>query len=202
MSYMQPNQTIVNSSGAGSYYALQANPSPHPATMLVEMPPYWRLRDGRLAKRVPRLQRFSPSQQSFPGITFSSDGWCGVRVKDILRNRASIDCPTDLVFAHHGWRATNLSLEWPGYIAGSSDASRCRLYTHVGNNPMTREQFALRIAELIQDLYNRACDKPVRVGYEDWAFSENKVRLSDVYILSAHYYRNVWVPELYVINME
>ncbi|KAG2066917.1 hypothetical protein BDR04DRAFT_1120844 [Suillus decipiens] len=160
MSYMQPNQTIVNSSGAGSagYYALQANPSPHPATMHVEMPPYWHLRDGRLAKRVPRSQRFSPSQQSFPGITFSSDGWCGVRVTDILHNRASIDCPTDT--------------------------------------------FAFQIAGLIQDLHNRALDKPVRVGDEDWAFSENKVRLSDVYILSAHYYRNVWVPELYVINMD
>lgn len=76
-----------------------------------EMPLYWELRDGRIAKRVPRSREFTPSQQSFPGITFSADGWYGVRVKDILKGTVVVDRPTDAVFAHHGWRETTLAIK-------------------------------------------------------------------------------------------
>lgn len=208
MAYTQPNQTIVNSGGAGSsgHYVWNANPPPHPSMMRAEMPLYWTLRDGRTAKRVPRSQEFTPSQQTFSGITFSANGWHGVRVKDILNRTVVVDCPTDTIFVDHGWRATTLALNWPGYLPNrSSDASRRRFSTHMDGNtnrPMTRQGFAEEIADLILDLYNCAKDKPVAHGWEDWAFSRNKVRLSDVFILSAHYYRNVWIPELYVINME
>ncbi|KAG1818560.1 uncharacterized protein BJ212DRAFT_1268846 [Suillus subaureus] len=202
---MQPNQMIVNAGGAGSpgYYAWQANPAPHPLTIGAEMPPYWRASDGKIAKRVLRLREFTPAQQSFPGIHFSVRNWCGVNVSDILKQTV-VDCPTDVVFAHHGWRTTTLALNWPGYVPNrSSDASRRRFSTYMnGNLPMTRQGFARVIAELIQDLYNCAKNKPVARGWEDWAFSKNKVHPSKVYILSAHYYRNVWVPELYVADME
>ncbi|KAG2030536.1 hypothetical protein BDR03DRAFT_180611 [Suillus americanus] len=205
MAYMQPNQTIVNSAGAGSpgYYAWQANPSPHPLTIGAEMPPYWRASDGRIVKRVPRSRELTPSQESFPGIHFSVKGWCGVSVEKILKQTV-VDYPTDMVFAHHGWRTTTLALNWPGYIPNrSSDASRRRFSTYMnGNIPMTRQGFAKVIAELILDLYHCAKGKPVARGCEDWAFSENKDSLSNVFILSAHYYRNVWVPELYVAGME
>ncbi|KAG1882762.1 hypothetical protein F4604DRAFT_1678261 [Suillus subluteus] len=202
MAYMQPNQSIVNSGGAGSpgHYAWQANPAPHPLTIGTEMPLYWDTSNGRQVKRVPRLREFTPSQGSFPGILFSVNGWGGVSVTDILTRQTVVDYPTDMVFAHHGWRTTTLALNWPGYIPNrSSDASRRRFSTYMnGNIPMTRQGFAKVIAELIQDLYHCAKDKPVARGWEDWGFSENKVNLSKVFILSAHYYRNVWVPELYV----
>ncbi|KIK33421.1 hypothetical protein CY34DRAFT_813616 [Suillus luteus UH-Slu-Lm8-n1] len=203
MSYsMQPNQTIVNSGGAGSHghYIWSTNPPPHPATMQ-EMPPFWTLRNQIVVERVPRPPALSPTMQSFPGITFSINGWGGVRVRDILRGTVTVDHSTDTAFADRSWRETTLALEWPGYLPnGSSDASRRRIKTiHRGTNtPITRQDFAIEIAVLIGELSRCARDKPVAHGCEDWAFSQNGVRMSDVYILSAHYYRNVWVPELYV----
>ncbi|KAG2147431.1 uncharacterized protein EDB93DRAFT_414475 [Suillus bovinus] len=206
MQYMQPSQMILNSNGAGSsgYYAQYTNPPPHPTMVNAEMPPYWKLRDGRIAKRVPRSREFNPSQQSFPGIFFSIHGWCGVSAEDILNNNVVIDYPTDTMFAHHGWRETTLALNWPGYLPNrSSDASRCRFkILKDKKQPMTRQDFAVDIARLIKNLANCAMDRPVAPGWEDWAFGANKVRMSDIFILSAHYYRNVWVPELYVVNME
>ncbi|KAG0708457.1 hypothetical protein DFH29DRAFT_870985 [Suillus ampliporus] len=46
----------------------------------------------------------------------------------------------------------------------------------------------------------RAKRKPVARGWEKWTFSENGVRPSDVIILSVHYYKKAWIPELYVIE--
>lgn len=74
------------------------------------MPPYWVLPDGRRTEHVPRPHGLNPSIESFPGITFSTGGWPGVRVKDIFKGKV-VDNSTDAVFAHLGWRATNLSLE-------------------------------------------------------------------------------------------
>ncbi|KAG2125618.1 hypothetical protein BD769DRAFT_1668880 [Suillus cothurnatus] len=168
------------------------------------MPKQWPVSNGRVATRVPRLPEFSPSQQSFHCIMFNVKNWCGVRVTDILRQQVVVDYSTDTVFAHHGWRTTTLALNWPGYIPNrSSDASRRRFSTYMnGNTPMTRQGFAQVIAELIVDLYNCAVDKPVARGCENWAFSRNKVHPSRVFILSAHYYKNVWIPELYVTGVE
>ncbi|KAG1732449.1 uncharacterized protein EDB91DRAFT_1338357 [Suillus paluster] len=203
MAYVQPNQLIVNPGGAGSHqqYSRYSLPAPHPSTLYAPMPLHWFLADGRRAERVPRPQGITPSQESFPGVTFSTSNWPGVRVKDLLKQKVVVDSPTDTVFAHHGWRNTTLALEWPGYLPCSfSDASRYRFETLSGGRPTTRQEFAQQIAYLIADVYNRAKGKPVARGWEKWTFSENGVRPSDVIILSAHYYRNVWIPELYVIE--
>lgn len=204
MAYMAPNQTIVNSGGAGSpvHYVWNTNPPPHPSTLQAEMPQFFILGDQNVAKRVPRPPKFTRTKETFDGITFSTNGWPGVRVRDLLRGTVTIDHSTDTIFTKHGWRETTLALEWPGYKPGSSDASRRRIKTiHRGTDaPITRRDFAIEIADMISELSRCARDKPVEHGCEDWAFSQNKVHLSDVYILSAHYYRNVWVPELYVIN--
>ncbi|KAG1727823.1 hypothetical protein EDB19DRAFT_175032 [Suillus lakei] len=204
MAYMQPNQMIVNSGGAGSpaHYVRHANPSPHPS-MVGEMPSHWLLRDGRRTKRVPRSLNFTPSQESFPGITFSVGGWPGVRVKDIRNQTVNVDRPTDTIFAHHGWRTTNLALNWPGYLPnGYSDPSRHRIKTLRGDpiQPITRQEFAREIADLIENVYDPSGTRPVARGWENWALNKNNVQRSDVVILSAHYYRDVWIPELYIIE--
>jgi hypothetical protein len=75
------------------------------------MPSHWFLTDGRRTEHVPRPHGISPVQESFPGIAFSTGGWPGVRVKDILKQKVVVDNPSDAVFAHHGWRTTVIALE-------------------------------------------------------------------------------------------
>lgn len=163
------------------------------------MPQYWTLSNQIRVERVPRPPTLSPPMESFDGITFSTNGWGGVRVRDLLRRTVTVDHSTDTAFAHHGWRETTLALRWPGYPSNSSSSRRRFKTTHTGTNaPKTRQDFAIEIADLLYEFIEHAMDKPVARGWEDWAFSQNGVRLSKVYILSVHYYRNVWVPELYV----
>ncbi|OJA19523.1 hypothetical protein AZE42_03203 [Rhizopogon vesiculosus] len=203
MSYVQPNQIMINSGGAGSYghYGRSAHPPPHPSLLRAPMPPHWFLTDGRRAEHVPRPLGINPSQESFPGIAFSTGGWPGVRVKDILKQKVVVDNPTDTIFAHHGWRATTLALEWPGFIPCTVlDPSHYRFETVISGRPITRQEFVQQIAFLVADVYNRSKGKPVARGWEKWALNENGVRPSDVIILSAHYYRTVWIPELYIIE--
>jgi hypothetical protein len=76
-----------------------------------EMPPFWTLRNQIVVERVPRPPALSPTMQNFPGITFSTNGWGGVRVRDLLRGTVTVDHSTDTIFAHHGWRETTLALE-------------------------------------------------------------------------------------------
>ncbi|KAG1721759.1 hypothetical protein EDB19DRAFT_497477 [Suillus lakei] len=203
MACMQPNQTIMNSGEAGSpvHYVRHANPPPHPS-MVGEMPSVWLLRDGRRAKRIPRSPNFSPSQESFPGITFSVNGWPGVRVEDIRNQTVYVDRPADFIFARHGWRTTNLALSWPGYLPNSSsDTSRRRIVTLSSDGePITRQGFAQEIASLIAAVYDRSGRRPVACGWESWALNKDNVQPSDIIILSAHYYRDVWIPELYIIE--
>lgn len=43
---------------------------------------------------------------------------------------------------------------------------------------------------------------PIALDFERWALTAGPegIRVTDIVLLSIHYYRNVWVPELYVIE--
>jgi hypothetical protein len=75
------------------------------------MPRYWTLSNQIEVERVPRKWELSPPMESFPGITFSINGWGGVRARDLLCGTVTVDHSTDPAFADHSWRETTLALE-------------------------------------------------------------------------------------------
>ncbi|KAG2123833.1 hypothetical protein DEU56DRAFT_828980 [Suillus clintonianus] len=203
MSYVQPNQTLLNPAGPGSNaHYVQATHPPHPPLFDFQIPNSLTLADGRKAKRVPRPQGITPFSAD-RDVQFRTNNWPGVRVKDILKNNLIVDKSLDLVFANTGWRQTCLALEWPGYMPSSYYSRYFDVSTE--GRLMNRQEFAQTIACHIVDLYNDAKGKPIAHGCEEWAFNQNNVRPSDVIILSAHHYpatsgrKGKWVPELYVI---
>lgn len=135
MAYVNPSCLMLDPSGPGSihvsifpafpssvstkvpcallsqHYSVVSNPPPHPSAMHAEMPEYWVFPDRRSAVRLPRRHEQSPPQESFPPITFSVDGWPGVRVRDVLNHRVVVDRPYDTPMAHFGWRSTVVNLE-------------------------------------------------------------------------------------------
>lgn len=75
------------------------------------MPQYHTLLDQRRIERVPRPLHLSPPYESIPAITFSVNGWAGVRVKDVLKDTVIIDGANDTVLEPHGWRSIVVNLE-------------------------------------------------------------------------------------------
>ncbi|KAF8125122.1 hypothetical protein EV363DRAFT_1453986 [Boletus edulis] len=98
--YINPGNVMFHNNGAGSnqYYTLQ---------------------DQRVIERVPRPPQLSPPSESVPAITFSVNGYPGVRMKDIQKDRVTVDAPNDLVFEVYGFRSIVINLEWPGYESRS-----------------------------------------------------------------------------------
>lgn len=79
--------------------------------MHAPMPQHYTLLDQRRIERVPRPLHLSPPYESIPGVTFSVNGWAGVRVKDILKDIVFIDAGNDTVLEHLGWRSTVVNLQ-------------------------------------------------------------------------------------------
>lgn len=85
--------------------------------MRTEMPQYWILPDRRRVEHLPRPPQYCPSQESIPPITFTVNGWPGVRVKDLLRNQVTVDCPYDTPLVDLKWRQTVINLEVGYFLA-------------------------------------------------------------------------------------
>ncbi|KIJ60238.1 hypothetical protein HYDPIDRAFT_117517 [Hydnomerulius pinastri MD-312] len=205
MAYINPGDLVMRTGGAGSgqHYARVANPPVHPSSTHSPMPQFYALFDQRRTERVPRPVHISPPQESIPAITFTVNGWPGVRVRDMLKDNVIIDAPHDAVFAHHGWRATIVNLQWPGYDLERFKASvLSRFDTVVGNTHITRQQVAREVCGLVQHFHRVVSKQPIAPGWEKWALTTGTegIRPNDVVVLSIHYYRNMWVPELYVIE--
>lgn len=75
------------------------------------MPQYYTLQDQRRIERVPRPPHLSPPYESIPPITFSANSFPGVRLKDLLKGRVTIDAANDAVLGQHGFRTIVVSLE-------------------------------------------------------------------------------------------
>ncbi|KAH7919492.1 hypothetical protein BV22DRAFT_1199458 [Leucogyrophana mollusca] len=189
--FVNPQQLMHNPSGPDT--------ATHPSSLHTDMPPYFLLPDGKRLVRLPRAMLFTPAQKSTSAITFSASGFPGVRVKDVLRATVLVDEPSDRVFEHHGWRTTNIALEWPGYDPRPvNDPGHLRLPAIVDGAPITRNQLAGEICSLLWMYKNKVSGRPVTRGFERWAFSPNATHVSDIWLLSLHHYRNVWIPEFYV----
>ncbi|KAH7924666.1 hypothetical protein BV22DRAFT_1129640 [Leucogyrophana mollusca] len=186
--------------GTTTHYSRMTNPPRHPSAMHADMPPYFHLPDGKRLARLPRGVLFTPSQESIPAITFSTNGFPGARVKDILKDTVLVDAPNDRVFEQHGWRTTNVALEWPGYDPrAANDPGHMRLCTVYAGAPITRNRLAGEVCSLLWNYNAKVAGKvPVTRGFERWALDPNAVHVSDIWLLSLHYYRNVWIPEFYV----
>lgn len=75
------------------------------------MPQYYTLQDQRRIERVPRPLYLNPPYESIPAITFSANGFPGVRAKDVLKDTVTIDAANDAVLEQYGWRSIVISLE-------------------------------------------------------------------------------------------
>ncbi|KIM65823.1 hypothetical protein SCLCIDRAFT_111995 [Scleroderma citrinum Foug A] len=205
MAYVNPSCLMLDPSGPGSihHYSVVSNPPPHPSAMHAEMPEYWVFPDRRSAVRLPRRHEQSPPQESFPPITFSVDGWPGVRVRDVLNHRVVVDRPYDTPMAHFGWRSTVVNLEWPGYSRRTfQDPQNARIDVMPGNRPMNRHRLAEEVCGTLQNywVYNLLQNHRPAPGYERWALDDRNINPDKVVLLSIHYYRNQWVPEFYIFE--
>ncbi|KAH7918571.1 hypothetical protein BV22DRAFT_1041669 [Leucogyrophana mollusca] len=177
----------------------QAGPLLRLSAMHAAIPPFFPLPDGKRLARVPHTLLSTASRGSIPPIKFSTNGLPGIRVKDVLKATVLIDGPNDRIFEHRGWRMTNIALEWPGYVPrATNDSSHLRLSTTVDFVPITRSQLASEICSLLWHYSYKVVGKSVTRGFERWALDPSAVHVNDIWLLSLHYYRNVWVPEFYV----
>ncbi|KAI6027347.1 hypothetical protein BKA83DRAFT_2870591 [Pisolithus microcarpus] len=204
MAYINPGNLMIDPSGPGSayHYSVVSNPPPHPSVMHADMPEYWELPDGREVARLPRPINYTPPMETFPPITFSVRGWPGVRIKDLCAKNSVIvvDDPYATPMAHLGWRATVLNLEWPGYPRSTyNDPQISRFDVMTSQGPITRQGLASEVAHAVQHLYNTVRNKTIATGFEQWSFKDG-IRPSDVVLLSIHYYRTQWIPELYIFE--
>ncbi|KAI6044725.1 hypothetical protein EDC04DRAFT_256844 [Pisolithus marmoratus] len=168
-----------------------------------EMPEGWYLPDQRRLVRVPRPPVCMASNQTQPPITFSTNGWPGVRVRDILDGTLRVDTPYDMPFLRFGWRSTRISLEWPGHAYRSKGDLQCaRIETHAGpeQQPITRRELAKIICGMLRNFAESKQNQPVVPEYERWSLQHGRVRLCEVFLLSIHYYTDHWVPEFYVFK--
>ncbi|EGN96344.1 hypothetical protein SERLA73DRAFT_154688 [Serpula lacrymans var. lacrymans S7.3] len=203
---VSPQQVMLNPNGAGSpgHYARLQNPPQHPSLQAAvdqsEMPDTFYSVNAIRLRHLPRSNFHTPKHQTIPGIIFSSRGYPGIRVKDILlgQGRAIVDSPHDFIFKGHGWRTTTLNLNYPGY----NDPFPWRIDTvdSATKTLMTRFQLVEKLCILIRAFCSQASKLTIQPGYENWALGEDNVRLGDIYLFSIHYYRNVWVPEIYVVE--
>ncbi|KIJ08150.1 hypothetical protein PAXINDRAFT_158218 [Paxillus involutus ATCC 200175] len=207
MAYITPGNLMLHSGGAGSgqHYARVANPPIHPGAMHTSMPEWYTLLDQRRIEHVPRPLQFTPAQESIPAVTFSANGWPGVRLRDIMEDRVIVDSPYDTVLAHLRWRSIIVHIEWPGY---HSELARSRMHlrmdVRVGERDLTRHEIAKDVCGLLKYFHGLVTKNnyPLTPGYEKWELTTGRegIRPNDMVLLSMHYYRNVWVPEFYVIE--
>ncbi|KAI9456314.1 hypothetical protein HD554DRAFT_2030569 [Boletus coccyginus] len=205
MDYVNPSNVMLRKSGAGSdqYYVRIVNPPIHPGAMHAPMPQYYTLQDQRRIERVPRPPHLSPPYESIPAITFSANGFPGVRSKDVLKGRVTIDAANDVVLGQHGFRTIVVSLEWPGYDPRSfDDPMRSRIDVRPGGRDITRQNLAREVCGLLFNFHKVISKYPIALDWERWALTAGSegIRVPDIVLFSLHYYRNVWVPELYVIE--
>lgn len=164
------------------------------------MPKKWVLPDHRRLVRVPRKLCYEPLHAPYRPVTFSTNGWPGVRVRDVLNNTVMVDAPYDTPFLPYGWRTTRVSLEWPGYHH-RPDLQKERINTVMpGQQPITRQVLAQYICSILQNF----CQSVKRLGvtptYGSWALKDDHIGLMHIFLLSIHYYQDQWVPEFYVFE--
>lgn len=75
------------------------------------MPQHFVLQDQRLLERVPRPLHLSPPYESITPIMFGVNGYPGVLVTDILKDRVISDNANDPVLDALGFRSTVISFE-------------------------------------------------------------------------------------------
>lgn len=206
MAYISnPNLLMRNPVGPGTsiYYAVASNPPPHPSSWSQEMPEGWSLPDQRRLIHVPRSPMYTVSSQTLPPVTFSTKGWPGVRVRDILNGTLWVDTPYDTPFLRFGWGSTRISLDWPGYARRKHVDLQCaRIETYTGpeQQPITRQELAKTICGVLHNFCESKQNQPVAPDYEWWSLKHEHVRISDTFLLSIHYYTDQWVSEFYVLK--
>ncbi|KAF8957748.1 hypothetical protein BDZ97DRAFT_1941030 [Flammula alnicola] len=166
-----------------------------PNTALMNLPASVTLSDFELAAvkkdvvvYVPRLPEYS-GKDHLASITFSVQGMPGPYLKQLAKDRVTMNGADDDVFSHFGWKTTKFQFDWPG------------LSFPPNGKPLTRRDFAIdiaiRVTRYITDIRRGKHPTPREVRDEmSRKWDIRKVDVSSLRLISVNYYKKVWIPVL------
>ncbi|PCH38527.1 hypothetical protein WOLCODRAFT_58544, partial [Wolfiporia cocos MD-104 SS10] len=139
----------------------------------------------RLPQTIPLAER--PSY----AVDFKVRGSCGVRMRDVLKDRARLDCSEERVFEATGVRQFRLVIAWPG-------CSQTGTYIPVQDKDgfITRA----RLAKLISLHFSRFMEKRYGShGNAPWTIGRRGIVFDNLWLLSvSHAQHNIWLADIEV----
>ncbi|OCH86206.1 hypothetical protein OBBRIDRAFT_256095 [Obba rivulosa] len=163
-------------------------PQPHPLPLIPRRKP------------VPHRIKASQRRPQYK-VDFGAHGSPGVKVRDVLRNRARIDGGSDIVFSTTGVRQFHMIVDWPGY-------SNFGTYIPVqdSNGYITRARLAKLICVQLARFVDRASRK--RVHHEnlepEWRIgTASGCLLEDLWLVSVQpAHGGLWLADLEVPDVQ
>ncbi|KZT74083.1 hypothetical protein DAEQUDRAFT_288680 [Daedalea quercina L-15889] len=159
--------------------------SPDPVQRPLPSPPIPRL-------RVPQTIRSTPISRDT--VQFEVGGSPGIRMCDLLSDRAQLDAGAERVLEHTGVRQIHLVITWPGYPQSGK-------YIHVQEDGLfvTRERLAKLVCHQVQFFVRSAKRKNSHArGSRQWSIGNNGIQWEDLWLLSVFHDGNIWRPEIEV----
>jgi len=146
---------------------------------------------------VPRVPEHIGSP-SLPSIVFSVNGTPGPYLKDILKQRVTLDNGTDTIFKDLAWKKTGIMVDWPG-VASSGEHISCFMDK---TRPITRTELAQIVANSVATIVSTGKSGkalkwgPQVINSQTRAWDLRKIDYRDVRLIAINYYRKLWVPVL------
>ncbi|EED77810.1 predicted protein [Postia placenta Mad-698-R] len=137
--------------------------------------------------RVPQTIQASQNSRPFYSVEFQVGGSCGVRIRDVLKERVRVDRSAERVFDSVGVRQFRLVIAWPGY-------SNSGTYIPVQSNGgyINRGRLATLICLHIARFMNRASAR-------EWTIGRRGIKVENVWLLSVSpALSNIWLAEIEV----
>jgi len=142
--------------------------------------------------RVPQNIRSTQTDRRPYFVEFTVRGSPGVRVRDVLKDRARIDRSDERVFESTGVRQIRLVISWPGY-------SQSGTYIPVQdkNGFITRGRLAMLISLHLSRFVERASKQRIARGDRQWEIGRRGICLHHLWLLSVTpARRNIWIAEI------
>lgn len=143
--------------------------------------------------RVPQTIQASQNSRPFYSVEFQVGGSCGVRIRDVLKERVRVDRSAERVFDSVGVRQFRLVIAWPGY-------SNSGTYIPVQSNGgyINRGRLATLICLHIARFMNRASKRRPSQARE-WTIGRRGIKVENVWLLSVSpALSNIWLAEIEV----
>ncbi|KZT11165.1 uncharacterized protein LAESUDRAFT_642756 [Laetiporus sulphureus 93-53] len=138
--------------------------------------------------RVPQTMQFLENSGSNYSVDFNVRGSPGVRMRDVLDDRARLDDSETRVFENTGLRRFNLVIAWPGYIQNGH-------YVQVQdkNGFITKK----KLAKLISSQFSTWMTSAAPCTKRKWAVGKRGVDFNNIWLVRlAPGHRNVWIAEV------